>query len=64
MKLNMHYTFKVLDGVLKSETIMNNDLVAEILGIPLVFSLRFSIANICERHCGQPLLLPPLSLEL
>ncbi|KAK5932100.1 hypothetical protein CgunFtcFv8_003833 [Champsocephalus gunnari] len=23
MKLNMHYTFKVLDGVLKSETIMN-----------------------------------------
>ncbi|XP_033946225.1 UDP-glucuronosyltransferase 2A1-like [Pseudochaenichthys georgianus] len=71
MKLNMHYTFKVLDGVLKSETIMNklkegkydllladpiypgSDLVAEILGIPLVFSLRFSIANICERHCGQ-----------
>uniref|UniRef100_A0A669ESA6 UDP-glucuronosyltransferase n=1 Tax=Oreochromis niloticus TaxID=8128 RepID=A0A669ESA6_ORENI len=30
-----------------------SDLVADILGIPLVFSLRFSIANNWERHCGQ-----------
>lgn len=30
-----------------------SDLVAEILGIPLVFSLRFSLANNWERHCGQ-----------
>ncbi|XP_067472149.1 UDP-glucuronosyltransferase 2C1-like isoform X3 [Thunnus thynnus] len=30
-----------------------SDLVAEILGIPLVFSLRFSLANYCERQCGQ-----------
>ncbi|XP_024660299.1 UDP-glucuronosyltransferase 2A2 isoform X1 [Maylandia zebra] len=30
-----------------------SDLVADILGIPLVFSLRFSLANNWERHCGQ-----------
>ncbi|XP_071339697.1 UDP-glucuronosyltransferase 2A2-like [Trachinotus anak] len=30
-----------------------SDLAAEILGIPLVFSLRFSFANNWERHCGQ-----------
>ncbi|XP_070689753.1 UDP-glucuronosyltransferase 2A1-like isoform X1 [Pempheris klunzingeri] len=30
-----------------------SDLTAEILGIPLVFSLRFSLAHTCERHCGQ-----------
>lgn len=30
-----------------------SDLVADILGIPLVFSLRFSFANNWERHCGQ-----------
>ncbi|XP_023272928.1 UDP-glucuronosyltransferase 2A2-like [Seriola lalandi dorsalis] len=30
-----------------------SDLVADILGIPLVFSLRFSLANNWERQCGQ-----------
>ncbi|XP_076747194.1 UDP-glucuronosyltransferase 2A2-like isoform X1 [Maylandia zebra] len=30
-----------------------SDLVADILGIPLIFSLRFSLANNWERHCGQ-----------
>ncbi|XP_030593196.1 UDP-glucuronosyltransferase 2A1-like isoform X2 [Archocentrus centrarchus] len=30
-----------------------SDLVADILGVPLVFSLRFSLANNWERHCGQ-----------
>uniref|UniRef100_A0A3Q4H2H5 UDP-glucuronosyltransferase n=1 Tax=Neolamprologus brichardi TaxID=32507 RepID=A0A3Q4H2H5_NEOBR len=30
-----------------------SDLVADILGIPLVFSFRFSLANNWERHCGQ-----------
>nr|XP_046241393.1 UDP-glucuronosyltransferase 2A2-like isoform X1 [Scatophagus argus] len=30
-----------------------SDLTAEILGIPLVFSLRFSLAHNWERYCGQ-----------
>uniref|UniRef100_A0AAY4BX36 UDP-glucuronosyltransferase n=1 Tax=Denticeps clupeoides TaxID=299321 RepID=A0AAY4BX36_9TELE len=30
-----------------------SELVAEILDIPLVYSLRFSIANVMERLCGQ-----------
>lgn len=30
-----------------------SDLAAEILGIPLVFSLRFSLGNNWERQCGQ-----------
>ncbi|KAF3695489.1 UDP-glucuronosyltransferase 2A1 [Channa argus] len=30
-----------------------SDLAAEILNIPLVFSLRFSLAHNWERHCGQ-----------
>uniref|UniRef100_A0A3Q1CRD8 UDP-glucuronosyltransferase n=1 Tax=Amphiprion ocellaris TaxID=80972 RepID=A0A3Q1CRD8_AMPOC len=71
MKTQMQAVLKVLDGVLKSETIMKklkegnydlllsdpiypgSDLVADILGIPLVFSLRFSTANTVERLCGQ-----------
>ncbi|XP_078105924.1 UDP-glucuronosyltransferase 2A1-like isoform X1 [Sander vitreus] len=71
MKVNLQYSLKYLDGVLKSETIMKklkegkydllladpiypgSDLLAEILGIPLVFTLRFSLANNWERHCGQ-----------
>ncbi|XP_034396654.1 UDP-glucuronosyltransferase 2A1-like [Cyclopterus lumpus] len=71
MKVNLQYSLKYLDGVLKSESIMKklkegkydllladpvypgSDLVAEILGIPLVFSLRFSLANNWERKCGQ-----------
>ncbi|KAF1389476.1 hypothetical protein PFLUV_G00073810 [Perca fluviatilis] len=71
IKVNLQYSLKYLDGVLKSETIMKklkegkydllladpiylgSDLLAEILGIPLVFTLRFSLANNWERHCGQ-----------
>ncbi|XP_037632616.1 UDP-glucuronosyltransferase 2A1-like isoform X2 [Sebastes umbrosus] len=71
MKVDLQYSLKYLDGVLKSESIMKklkagkydllladpiypgSDLVAEILGIPLVFSLRFSLAHNWERHCGQ-----------
>ncbi|XP_072289413.1 UDP-glucuronosyltransferase 2A1-like [Eucyclogobius newberryi] len=30
-----------------------SELVADILGIPLVLSLRFSLVNNWERHCGQ-----------
>ncbi|XP_067378120.1 UDP glucuronosyltransferase 2 family, polypeptide B3 isoform X1 [Channa argus] len=71
MKSEMHFSLKVLDGVLKSDTIMKklkegnydllladplypgSDLAADILNIPLVFSLRFSLAHNWERHCGQ-----------
>ncbi|XP_068617000.1 UDP-glucuronosyltransferase 2A1-like [Brachionichthys hirsutus] len=71
MEVNIHYSLKLLDGVLKSDTIMKklkegkydllladpvfpgSDLTAKILSIPLVFSLRFSIGNVFERHCGQ-----------
>ncbi|XP_008286882.1 UDP-glucuronosyltransferase 2B20-like, partial [Stegastes partitus] len=59
MGTDIQYSLKVLDGVLKSETLMKklkegnydlllsdpiypgSDLVADILGIPLVYSLRF-----------------------
>ncbi|XP_066567101.1 UDP-glucuronosyltransferase 2A1 [Amia ocellicauda] len=30
-----------------------SELVAEILGVPLVYSFRFLVANTMERHCGQ-----------
>ncbi|XP_028433513.1 UDP-glucuronosyltransferase 2A2 isoform X2 [Perca flavescens] len=71
MKVDLQYSLKYLDGVLKSETVMKklkegkydllladpiypgSDLLAEILGIPLVFTLRFSLAYNWERHCGQ-----------
>ncbi|XP_056274351.1 UDP-glucuronosyltransferase 2A1-like isoform X1 [Pseudoliparis swirei] len=41
------------DLLLSDPVYPGSDLVAEILGIPLVFSLRFSIANNWERKCGQ-----------
>ncbi|KAG7221307.1 hypothetical protein INR49_017374 [Caranx melampygus] len=41
------------DLVLADPILPGSDLVADILGIPLVFSLRFSLANNWERHCGQ-----------
>ncbi|KAJ0067986.1 hypothetical protein NL108_014249 [Boleophthalmus pectinirostris] len=71
METDMKYSLAFLDGVVKSDELMNklkagkydllfsdpiypgSDLVADILGIPLVFSLRFSLANNWERHCGQ-----------
>uniref|UniRef100_A0A8C6VPJ8 UDP-glucuronosyltransferase n=1 Tax=Nothobranchius furzeri TaxID=105023 RepID=A0A8C6VPJ8_NOTFU len=71
IKTNTDNNMKILDGVVKSETVMKKlkegdydllladpiyaggDLVADLLGIPLVFSLRFSIAHNWERRCGQ-----------
>ncbi|XP_013879652.1 UDP-glucuronosyltransferase 2A2 isoform X1 [Austrofundulus limnaeus] len=71
IKKNMQTTLTLLDGVVKSETIMKklkegnydllladpiypgSELTADILGIPLIFSLRFSIAHHWERKCGQ-----------
>ncbi|XP_074525907.1 UDP-glucuronosyltransferase 2A1-like [Halichoeres trimaculatus] len=68
---NLETTLKLLDGVVKSDTVMKklkeakydllfsdpiypgSELVAEILGVPLVLSLRFSLGNTWERHCGQ-----------
>ncbi|XP_070760374.1 UDP-glucuronosyltransferase 2A2-like isoform X2 [Enoplosus armatus] len=41
------------DLLLADPVYPGSDLVAEILGIPLVFSLRFSLANNWERQCGQ-----------
>ncbi|XP_063345277.1 UDP-glucuronosyltransferase 2A2-like isoform X2 [Pelmatolapia mariae] len=41
------------DLLLADPIYAGSDLVADILGIPLVFSLRFSIGNNWERHCGQ-----------
>lgn len=41
------------DLVLADPILPGSDLVAEILGIPLIFTLRFSLANNWERHCGQ-----------
>ncbi|XP_044051342.1 LOW QUALITY PROTEIN: UDP-glucuronosyltransferase 2A2-like [Siniperca chuatsi] len=41
------------DLLLADPVYPGSDLAAEILGIPLVFSLRFSIANNWERQCGQ-----------
>ncbi|XP_020499605.3 UDP-glucuronosyltransferase 2A1-like [Labrus bergylta] len=69
--VNMEYTLKFLDGLLKSETTMTklkdgkydllfsdpifpgSDLLADVLGVPLVLSLRLSMANNWERQCGQ-----------
>ncbi|XP_028269791.1 UDP-glucuronosyltransferase 2A1-like [Parambassis ranga] len=70
-KRDLHYAFKYLDGVVKSEATMKklregnydvlladpifvgSDLTADILGIPLVYTLRFSLAHNWERQCGQ-----------
>ncbi|KAK7934339.1 hypothetical protein WMY93_005235 [Mugilogobius chulae] len=71
MEREMKLSFKYLDGVVKSEKLMNklkaskydllfsdpiypgSELVADILGVPLIYSLRFSLVNYWERHCGQ-----------
>uniref|UniRef100_A0A3Q3WZ36 UDP-glucuronosyltransferase n=1 Tax=Mola mola TaxID=94237 RepID=A0A3Q3WZ36_MOLML len=71
LQINLQFTLKYLDGVVKSDTVMKklkegnydvlladpmyagSDLTADMLGIPLVFSLRFSFANNWERYCGQ-----------
>ncbi|XP_076586221.1 UDP-glucuronosyltransferase 2A2-like isoform X3 [Chaetodon auriga] len=41
------------DLLLADPIFLGSDLIADILGIPLVFSLRFSLGNNWERHCGQ-----------
>lgn len=41
------------DVLLADPIYPGSDLVANILGIPLVFTLRFSLVNNWERHCGQ-----------
>nr|XP_054586932.1 UDP-glucuronosyltransferase 2A1-like [Nothobranchius furzeri] len=41
------------DVLLADPIYSGSNLTAEILGIPLVFSLRFSIANNWERLCAQ-----------
>nr|XP_046241398.1 UDP-glucuronosyltransferase 2A1-like isoform X5 [Scatophagus argus] len=41
------------DLLLADPVYPGSDLTAEILGIPLVFSLRFSLAHNWERYCGQ-----------
>uniref|UniRef100_A0A3B5LU63 UDP-glucuronosyltransferase n=1 Tax=Xiphophorus couchianus TaxID=32473 RepID=A0A3B5LU63_9TELE len=71
MRTDLQNSLKMLDGVVKSETLMKklkkenydllfadpllpgSDLTADMLGIPLVFSLRFSLAHNWERMCGQ-----------
>ncbi|XP_038155710.1 UDP-glucuronosyltransferase 2A2-like isoform X3 [Cyprinodon tularosa] len=71
LKENMRAFLSMLNGVVKSETIMKklkdgkhdllladpvypgSDLTADMLGIPLVYSLRFSLAHNWERMCGQ-----------
>uniref|UniRef100_A0A3B3BRN9 UDP-glucuronosyltransferase n=1 Tax=Oryzias melastigma TaxID=30732 RepID=A0A3B3BRN9_ORYME len=71
MDFDLTCSLNLLDGVVKSESIMKtlkegnfdlllsdpiypgSDLVADILGLPVVFSLRFSLVNNWERYCGQ-----------
>uniref|UniRef100_A0A3Q3QCM6 UDP-glucuronosyltransferase n=1 Tax=Monopterus albus TaxID=43700 RepID=A0A3Q3QCM6_MONAL len=41
------------DLLLADPIYLGSDLTAEILGIPLVFTLRFTLAHNFERHCAQ-----------
>lgn len=41
------------DAVLLDPMTMCGDLVADVLGLPLVISLRFSFGGVLERHCGH-----------
>ncbi|KAF7663470.1 hypothetical protein LDENG_00210600 [Lucifuga dentata] len=41
------------DVILADPVFLGGELVAEILGIPLVFSMRFSLAHNMERQCSQ-----------
>ncbi|MEQ2185551.1 hypothetical protein GOODEAATRI_019373, partial [Goodea atripinnis] len=41
------------DVVLLDPMVVCGDLVADMLGVPLVLSLRFSVGSTLERHCGQ-----------
>lgn len=54
------------DAVLLDPMVMCGDLVADVLGLPLIISLRFSIGGVLERHCGHapapPSYVPPAPL--
>ncbi|RVE66273.1 hypothetical protein OJAV_G00124820 [Oryzias javanicus] len=41
------------DVVLVDPLVMCGDLVADVLGVPLILSLRFSFGSTLERHCGH-----------
>ncbi|KAG7218998.1 hypothetical protein INR49_005898, partial [Caranx melampygus] len=41
------------DAVLWDPVVMCGDLVADMLGLPLIISLRFSFGSVMERHCGH-----------
>lgn len=55
------------DAVLFDPMIMCSDLVADVLGLPSIISLRFSPGGILERHCGHapapPSFVPPAGLS-
>lgn len=71
MMAELRNHLKFLDGVVKSESILNrlkeanydllladplfpgSELLADVLDLPLVFSLRFSPAHNWERYCAQ-----------
>lgn len=40
-------------AVLLDPMVMCGDLVADLLGVPLVVSLRFTMGSVMERHCGH-----------
>ncbi|KAL1006827.1 hypothetical protein UPYG_G00077650 [Umbra pygmaea] len=56
------------DVLLSDPLFLGSELVADILGIPLVYSLRFSIAHMWERLCGQmpspPSFVPGVMVQL
>ncbi|XP_033502068.2 UDP-glucuronosyltransferase 2A1-like isoform X1 [Epinephelus lanceolatus] len=41
------------DAVLLDPMVMCGDLVADVLSLPLIISLRFSFGSVLERHCGH-----------
>lgn len=54
------------DAVLLDPMAICGDLVADVLGLPLIVSLRFSFGSVVERHCGHvpapPSFVPPAPL--
>lgn len=55
------------DAVLLDPMSTCGDLVADVLGLPLIISIRFSFGTILERHCGHvpapPSFVPPPPLS-
>lgn len=54
------------DAILLDPMIICSDLVADVLGLPTIISLRFSFGGVIERHCGHapapPSFVPPTPL--